>query len=122
QVAPVEADAEWQRVSFWDAPAAGFAMTPAAKIARNTGYPARFSRAHLLAHDATLCTIDASARIGSAIRAEACVRAVRGGMLHGIGGWFLADLADGITMSNGPLAERRIDRSNVFFPLDRPIA
>jgi len=122
QAAPVQADAEWQRVAFWDRPAAGFAVTPAAAIARNTGYPARFARAHLLAGEATLCTLDASARIASAIKADVCVRAARAGTLHGIGGWFRAVLAEGITMSNGPLAESRIDRSNVFFPLARPVA
>ena len=120
--APVEAPAEWQRASFWDtAPAAGFDMTPAARIARNTGYPARFTHDQLLAEEATLCRLEAAATISSAIRGDVQTRVARDGTLHGIGGWFTARLAHGVCMSNSPSASSRIDRSNVYFPLAQAI-
>ena len=46
----------------------------------------------------------------------------RAGTLHGIGGWFHAELAPSIGFTNAPTAECRINRRNVFFPLDRPVA
>jgi type I protein arginine methyltransferase len=119
--APVEAPAEWQRAAFWDTPAAGFDMAPAAKRARNTGYPARFTRDQLLAPEATLCMIDASAAGSSAIRGEVSVGVVRPGTLHGVGGWFTARLADGVFMSNSPSTSSRIDRNNLYFPIARPV-
>ena len=42
-------------------------------------------------------------------------------MLDGIGGWFVADLADGVTMTNAPGAADRIDRRNVMFPIEQPV-
>jgi type I protein arginine methyltransferase len=122
KAAAVESEQDWRRVTFWDQPAAGFSMTPAARIARNTGYPAKFTPGELLSEETPLCTLDASARIEPAIAADARVAIGRAGTLHGIGGWFSATLSDGIVMSNGPLCERRIDRSCVFFPLERPVA
>jgi type I protein arginine methyltransferase len=42
-------------------------------------------------------------------------------MLDGLGGWFEADLAPGITMTNSPLATDRIARGHVFLPFDEQI-
>jgi hypothetical protein len=42
-------------------------------------------------------------------------------LLDGIGGWFVADLAPGITMTNAPGDACRINRSNVVFPIDEPV-
>jgi len=45
----------------------------------------------------------------------------RAGHLHGLGGWFRAELAPGIFMSNAPTDPARIARRNVFLPLERPV-
>jgi protein arginine N-methyltransferase 1 len=50
------------------------------------------------------------------------VTATRAGSLHGIGGWFVAQLSKSVSMSNGPLAAPRINRRNVLFPVDSPVA
>ena len=44
----------------------------------------------------------------------------RAGTLHGIAGWFDATLADGVHLSNAPTATDRVQRRNVFLPIDRP--
>ena len=119
--AAVESEDESRRMTFWENPRAGFSMSPAARIARNTGYPAKFTARDLLSDEAALCTLDASARITAAIKAEAHLLVTRRGTLHGMGGWFTATLASDVSMSNGPLADPRIDRSNVFFPLERAV-
>jgi protein arginine N-methyltransferase 1 len=45
----------------------------------------------------------------------------RAGTLHGVGGWFRAQLSPGTWLSNGP-GPGRLDRQNVFFPIDRSLA
>ncbi len=46
----------------------------------------------------------------------------RTGTLHGLGGWFIAQLSPTVMMTNSPLSEQRVDRRNVFFPLDQPVS
>jgi hypothetical protein len=41
--------------------------------------------------------------------------------LHGIGGWFSAELSPSVTMTNSPLSSQRIERRNVFLPINRPV-
>jgi SAM-dependent methyltransferase len=43
----------------------------------------------------------------------------RAGKLHGIGGWFVAHLAESVAITNSPLADHPIDREQTFYPLDQ---
>jgi hypothetical protein len=52
---------------------------------------------------------------------ETSVVVNRVGTLHGLGGWFSAQLSPNVLMSNSPLAESPINRRNVFFPFERPV-
>jgi precorrin-6B methylase 2 len=45
----------------------------------------------------------------------------RDGVMHGLAGWFNCELAGGVWMSNSPLAERRINRPQAFFPIDEAV-
>jgi type I protein arginine methyltransferase len=45
----------------------------------------------------------------------------RAGTMHGLGGWFTAELAAGISMTNSPLAPEKIQRRQVYFPIDRAV-
>lgn len=45
----------------------------------------------------------------------------RDGAIDGIAGWFACELADGVWMSNSPLAERPIKRCQAFLPLGEPV-
>ena len=45
----------------------------------------------------------------------------RDGDLHGVGGWFDCQLTGDIWMSNSPLADDRIERSQVFLGLEHPL-
>jgi protein arginine N-methyltransferase 1 len=42
------------------------------------------------------------------------------GTVHGIAGWFEAQLADGVFMSNSPLGADRISRPQAFLPVGEP--
>lgn len=54
-------------------------------------------------------------------RWTATLHVERDGILHGLAGWFDCELADGITITNSPLEERAIDRSQAFFPLEEAV-
>lgn len=119
-VAPVECPELSDQVEFWNDSPAGFDFRPARSLAANTGYPARFDLDHLLGGPALLASLDLSMATPPALHLEACVATTRGGTLHGIGGWFSAQLSKSICMSNSPLATNPINRRNLFLPIDCP--
>lgn len=45
----------------------------------------------------------------------------RAGTMHGLGGWFDCELAEGVRMTNSPTAPDRIQRSQAFLPLAEPL-
>lgn len=53
---------------------------------------------------------------------QASLKVLRDGMFEGLAGWFACELAEGVWMTNSPLAPDRIDRSNVFLPCKVPFA
>lgn len=89
-------------------------------MAVNTAYPAEFAPGQLLGPSAGIAALEAST--GEAIHGEACVVVERGGPVHGVGGWFSAQLVAGVVMTNSPLAADAINRRNVFFPIEAPVA
>ena len=121
-VAPVECGELFGQVDFWGRTPAGYDFRPALVIAANTGYPARFDPAHLLGAPARAISVRLSTASTAALSAEVVLVAARPGALHGIGGWFEAQLSPGVTLTNSPLAARPIFRRQVFFPIARPVA
>ena len=115
----VEAPALFEQVEFWSTRPAGFDVSPARALAVNTGYPARLDKEQLLAEPALLASLDLGEPEPPSLGAAAELTVERAGALHGLGGWFRAELAPGIYMSNAPGDASRIDRRNVFLPLDR---
>jgi precorrin-6B methylase 2 len=116
--APVSAPEQFDDVRFWDARRAGFDVSPALRWALNTGYPRRLERDAVLSNDVVEAEFDPGAN-NPQLRLKGEIAITRGGTLHGLGAWFDAELAPGVHMTNSPLAERRIARRNIFFPLDR---
>lgn len=114
---PVDVPALFERVAFWSGSPAGFDFGPARRIADNTGYPARLQEEHLLGAPHTAHTIDfASSRL-DLMRIEARLACTRDGTMHGIGGWFDAQLSPSVRMTNSPIARDRIRRRQVYFPI-----
>jgi SAM-dependent methyltransferase len=120
-VAPVEYAEMSRQVEFWNDSPAGFDFRPARSIAVNTGYPVKFRPEHFVGDPVVLASLDLSLTSMAPLNLEASVVANRTGSLHGIGGWFSAQLSDSVIMSNSPLTAHPINRMNVFFPIDRPV-
>ena len=117
---PVEHAAAHADVEFWRQPVAGFAADAVLPWARNTGYPRNIDAAQLLAARAVSATFSPVA--GDAVlRLRDTVPISRAGLLHGVAGWFSAELCPGVEMTNAPGAPARINRRNVFLPL-HPVA
>jgi protein arginine N-methyltransferase 1 len=120
-LAPVEVPALFAQIDFWRSRPAGFDFSPARRWAANTGYPIAFSSDMLLGPPIVGASLDLREKGPSPFRCRGSVVVARAGILHGIGGWFSAQLSPSVAMTNAPTASERIGRRNVFFPLDPPI-
>lgn len=119
-LAPVEHEPLWQQIEFWNQSHMGFDVSPARSIAANTGYPVNLRPEQLLGPSREPFSIDPSIGGSQPLHFQCTLSISKPGTLHGLGGWFLAHLSPSVTMTNSPLAEHRVDRRNVFFPIDRP--
>ncbi len=117
----VESSRRWNQVEFWNGRPVGFDFSPARAIAANTGYPTELRPEELLSEPQRLTSFDLAQSTSAAFQAEVGVRVARDGVLHGIGGWFVAQLSPSVTMTNSPLAAGRINRRQIYFPVDRPV-
>ena len=120
-VAPVECPEMLDQVEFWNNSSVGFNLRPARSLAVNTGYPVKLRAEHLLGAPVAAASLDLATEIAASLSFETSIVAKRTGSLHGIGGWFSAQLSDNVIMSNSPLAAHRINRMNVFFPINMPV-
>jgi len=120
-VAPIEVPELRDDLKCWTTPLTGLDLSPAHNIAVNSGHPVSLSAAALLGPGAPACVIDLATVADGPMSFTATLMAVRSGILDGIGGWFVADLGAGVTMTNAPGEPDRIDRRNVVFPIDPPV-
>ena len=121
-VAPIEAPELFDQVQFWTSRPAGFDFTPARRWAVNTGYPIALQRQHLLAAPAVGASLDITSCDAEPFNIRATFSIERTGTLHGVGGWFSAQLSPSIAMTNSPTAPRRIGRRNAWLPVDEAVA
>ena len=115
-VAPVENADLAAQVSFWDSAPGGFAFHSVAELAANTGYQIELVSGQIMGEPAVLASLPLGAP-AAPIRGRALLKAARAGVLHAVGGWFVAELAPGAAMTNSPLAAARIHRRQVAFPV-----
>lgn len=120
-LAPVDCPELRENVDFWNGRPAGFDFSSASSIARNTGYPLKFSPSHLLGSSQVAASVDLTTDVPLPIRLAAQLVAGRPGTLHGIAGWFSARLSQGVCMTNSPTESDAIRRMNVFFPLESAV-
>ncbi len=90
-VAPVEAGSLFDEVQFWSRGFAGLDSEPVLKWARNTGYPRLLDPSAVLSSDPVTVQTDplSGPRL---IRLRGTSTIERDGTMHGIGGWFDAEV------------------------------
>jgi protein arginine N-methyltransferase 1 len=113
--APVEHPEGYRDAHFWSAPVAGVTLDPVLRWSLNTGYPFKFDARQLLSTgrvSAVFPTIGAPAML--ALGGDVTI--ARTGTMHGVAGWFSAEMAPGVALTNDPVA-RHLDRRHVYLPL-----
>jgi SAM-dependent methyltransferase len=120
-VTPVNFPEMWGAVSFWDKKPAGLNMAPAHVIAFNTGYPAENRPRRMLGKPAKMITFDLTELTPDHFHAEAEIEISAAGVMHGLSGWFVAQLAPGVSMTNSPFNKGRIGRRAAFLPIEKPV-
>ncbi|MDG4596631.1 MAG: class I SAM-dependent methyltransferase [Candidatus Contendobacter sp.] len=75
----------------------------------------------LLSAPAALGDIDLRADNPDFFSWTAELRIERDGVMHGLAGWFECELAEGVWMTNSPLADRAIQRPQAFLPIDEAV-
>ena len=120
-IAPIELPSLRNELKFWTTPFTGLDISPAANVAVNSGHPVSLAPTALLGPSAPAWVIDLADVVDEPICFTTSLIAARDGTLDGIGGWFVANLGAGVTMTNGPGEPDRIDRRNVVFPVAPPV-
>jgi protein arginine N-methyltransferase 1 len=120
--APIEATEIWTDIEFWSRGIAGFEFRPARQVAANTEHAVILDQEQLLAEPIRLATLETGRRTTGTWVFEECFRIGRAGTLHGLGGWFVAQLSSSSAMTNGPCSDVRIKRQNACFPIEHPVS
>jgi SAM-dependent methyltransferase len=120
-LAPVESHENDSRVGFWREKPEGFRFDSVEEFAANTGYQVDFEAHELLGKPALLADL-ALGVSPDPIKGRVSMQVDRAGTLHGLGGWFTAELAPGISMTNAPGSPSRINRRQIHFPIRPALA
>jgi protein arginine N-methyltransferase 1 len=119
-VAPVEAAETYDRVvEMWTRPVSGIDVSALRACAVNNRYPNRFNRSALLGERALLTRLPFATVDTRSFGGDLTLTIARPGVLHGLCGWYSADLADGIAIDNSP--EGTSNYNQAFFPIERPL-
>lgn len=87
----------------------------------NTKHAVNLVAGDILGAPAALGTIDLAADTPDFLSWRTELTIERAGTLHGLAGWFECELADGIWMTNSPLASDAIVRPQAFLPIEEPV-
>ena len=109
------------RADFWNTRPAGFDFSPATPTAHNSGYPVEIGHIDLLSESAPAMTFVPSTWNGEPFAASFELVAAADGAADGLCGWFRAEMAPGIWMTNAPRDPQRINRRPGFLPFERPL-
>ena len=120
-LAAVEHHRIYQRLGFWQTRPAQFDFSPVAGVAFNTPAHIDLDPIDLLSGPAAAAAVDLMRDVPLPVVMTASLKAARRGTLHGIGGWFTAWLAPGVSMTNSPIAADRIQRRQLFLPSPAPV-
>jgi len=115
--AAVESAECYRPVAAWEDEAVPPALRWLREYAVNARHTARLKSAELLSPPVLLGDIDLYADDPALFSWKVSLPIQRKGALHGVAGWFECELADGVWMTNSPLAERPIKRAQAFLPI-----
>lgn len=103
-----------QEIDLWRQDFYGLNYSLVRTCAENCLSRTRVEERAFLARPTRFVSLDMGHLETIALRGEVTVLATRTGVLHGIGGWFVADLAAGVSITNGPGLQATHWRQIVF--------
>jgi protein arginine N-methyltransferase 1 len=120
-LAPVESEVCRDLVARWLDGSLPEEFAWLACSAANTKHAVRLGPEDLLADPNALATLQLGDEAEPFLSWVTEFRCNRDGLIDGVAGWFDCRLADGIRMTNSPLAAESLDRPQAYLPLKRPV-
>ncbi|MBA3974973.1 MAG: hypothetical protein C0504_12250 [Candidatus Solibacter sp.] len=121
ELAGIESGRCYAEVSRWRAESLAPEFRALGRFAENVKCPVTLERAEAAAGPARLGSIGLREDSPDYHCWRAELKCERDATLHGLAGWFRCELAEGVWMTNSPLAEERIQRPQAFLPLAEPV-
>jgi hypothetical protein len=123
-VVPVELPDAYRRLEVWNADHHGFDFSPVRDFATNNVYSVPLEhetlRKAFLGEPASVIQIRLPDAETANVSGEVDMTATRPGVMHGFAGWFVAELDEGVLLSNSPDI-MTVSWKIAFFPLDRSV-
>ena len=120
-LAPVESEVCRDLVARWHDGSLPEDYAWLASSAANTKHAVRLGPEDLLANPNVLARLQLGDEAEPFLSWETEFRCSRDGSIDGFAGWFDCRLADGIRMTNSPLAAESLDRPQAYLPLEMPL-
>jgi len=120
--AAVEIPEQRRAIDFWRDRPAGFDFSAVAQVLLSTGSTAEYNQQNLIGASALIASVSLAADEAAPFSGSMTIIADRAARLDGVGGWFEAQLAPGVRLTNSTLAAIRMRRPNIFLPLPEPVA
>jgi protein arginine N-methyltransferase 1 len=117
---PVENSSDYAGIESWTQSFYSLDLSPVRSLAANHLLWAELSPDSFLAEPASTVCVDMTGVESTDIGGEVTFLVKRDGVLHGIGGWFIANLAPGVTLTNAPPL-KTLSWNQAFLPLERPL-
>ena len=117
QVAPVGADKCKDLADAWSNSGIPREFHWLREHSINAKHALRFAKEDLLGSPTTLGEMDLCADNSEFLSWKTELRIEQDGVMNGLAGWFNCELAKGVWMTNSPLANKSIKRSQVFLPI-----
>lgn len=121
-LAPVQCQNVYDEIELWQQSPAGFNFDKAHEFAVNNYYKTTFVADNIIGVPVTGISLDLHRATAASFKFDTTLVIQRDGIMHGLGGWFSAQLSPSASMTNSPVAENPIQRSQLFFPLANPVA
>ena len=119
-IVPVECPKIYRKIDFWKSNLYGVDFSPVYTLATHHLYVEELHRGNFLSEPASLGKIKLLEVDNPRFSGEVTLTVKRRGVLHGLGGWFSAELCSGVFLSNQP-PNRAKSWKNIFLPIEHPV-
>ncbi len=119
---PVELPQFYEHViDFWVNRCQGFDFSPVRHLTVNNFHPLKLHEGTFLGDPLRVQEIEFGETTQTEVKAGFTIHVRRQGRLHGLAGWFNAELIPGLSISNGP-QDKASHWGLAFFPIGRPVS